>query len=161
MCIDHRLEHDEVHVVDANSECAKIFHGIALSVTVGVICSGTLYIANVGDSRAVLGRLVRATGEVLAIQLSTEHNASIEFVRQELRSLHPDDPHIVVLKHNVWRVKGLDMYPSLRVAYIDEVEEPSKDASKKINQKVYYSELVKVALPKSANSSEAVQTLDQ
>ncbi|GMP97544.1 hypothetical protein CsSME_00045762 [Camellia sinensis var. sinensis] len=33
MCIDHRLEHDEVHVVDANSECAKIFHGIALSVT--------------------------------------------------------------------------------------------------------------------------------
>ncbi|KAL7223770.1 hypothetical protein ACSBR1_025260 [Camellia fascicularis] len=74
---------------------------------VGVICSGTLYIANVGDSRAVLGRLVRATGEVLAIQLSTEHNASIESVRQELRSLHPDDPHIVVLKHNVWRVKGL------------------------------------------------------
>ncbi|KAI8026371.1 hypothetical protein LOK49_LG02G03877 [Camellia lanceoleosa] len=34
VCIDHRLEHDEVHVVDANSECAKIFHGIALSVTV-------------------------------------------------------------------------------------------------------------------------------
>ncbi|KAL7199263.1 hypothetical protein ACSBR2_021531 [Camellia fascicularis] len=52
-------------------------------------------------------------------------------------------------------------YPSLRVAYIDEVEEPSKDASKKINQKVYYSELVKAALPKSANSSEAVQNLDQ
>ncbi|KAI7988840.1 Vacuolar sorting protein 3 [Camellia lanceoleosa] len=36
MCIDHRLEHDEVHVVDANSECAKIFHGIALSVTAGI-----------------------------------------------------------------------------------------------------------------------------
>ncbi|CAL5367575.1 unnamed protein product [Camellia sinensis] len=52
-------------------------------------------------------------------------------------------------------------YPSVRVAYIDEVEEPSKDASKKINQKVYYSELVKVTLPKSANSSEAVQNLDQ
>lgn len=74
---------------------------------VGVICSGTLYIANAGDSRAVLGRLVRATGEVLAIQLSAEHNASIESVRQELRALHPDDPHVVVLKHNVWRVKGL------------------------------------------------------
>ncbi|KAI8004308.1 Callose synthase 3 [Camellia lanceoleosa] len=52
-------------------------------------------------------------------------------------------------------------YPSLRVAYIDEVEEPSKDASKKINQKVYYSKLVKAALPKSANSSKAVQNLDQ
>ncbi|KAI8010033.1 Callose synthase 3 [Camellia lanceoleosa] len=52
-------------------------------------------------------------------------------------------------------------YSSLCVAYIDEVEEPSKDASKKINHKVYYSELVKVALPKSTNSSEAVQNLDQ
>lgn len=74
---------------------------------VGVVCGGTLYIANVGDSRAVLGRVVKATGEVLAIQLSVEHNASIESVRQELHSLHPDDPQVVVLKHNVWRVKGL------------------------------------------------------
>ncbi|KAI3712800.1 hypothetical protein L1987_71366 [Smallanthus sonchifolius] len=74
---------------------------------VGVICNGRLYIANAGDSRAVLGRAVKATGEVIAIQLSTEHNASIESVRQELHSLHPDDPQIVVLKHNVWRVKGL------------------------------------------------------
>lgn len=74
---------------------------------VGVICNGTLYIANAGDSRAVLGKTVKATGEVIGIQLSTEHNASIESVRQELHSLHPDDPQIVVLKHNVWRVKGL------------------------------------------------------
>lgn len=74
---------------------------------VGVICGSTLYIANVGDSRAVLGRLVKATGEVLAVQLSAEHNASIESVRQELFSLHPDDSQIVVLKHNVWRIKGL------------------------------------------------------
>lgn len=74
---------------------------------VGVVCSGTLYIANLGDSRAVLGRLVKATGEVLAIQLSAEHNACIESVRQELHSTHPDDSQIVVLKHNVWRVKGL------------------------------------------------------
>ncbi|KAF5753073.1 phosphatase 2C family protein [Tripterygium wilfordii] len=74
----------------------------------GVICGGTLYIANLGDSLAVLGRLVKATGEVLAIQLSSEHNARIESVRQEMHSLHPDDSQIVVLKkHNVWRVKGL------------------------------------------------------
>ncbi|OAY68254.1 putative protein phosphatase 2C 28 [Ananas comosus] len=74
---------------------------------VGIICGGSLYVANVGDSRAVLGRLVKATGDVLAVQLSMEHNAAIESVRQELRSLHPDDSQIVVLKHNVWRVKGL------------------------------------------------------
>lgn len=74
---------------------------------VGVICGGTLYVANLGDSRTVLGRVVKATGEVLAIQLSSEHNASMESVRQELHSMHPDDSQIVVLKHNVWRVKGL------------------------------------------------------
>lgn len=74
---------------------------------VGVICNGILYIANLGDSRAVLGRVVKATGEVLAVQLSSEHNVAIESVRQEMYSLHPDDAHIVILKHNVWRVKGL------------------------------------------------------
>ncbi|XP_048128945.1 probable protein phosphatase 2C 60 isoform X2 [Rhodamnia argentea] len=73
----------------------------------GIISENTLYVANLGDSRAVLGRAVKATGEVLAIQLSTEHNASIESVRQELRSMHPEDSQIVVLKNNVWRVKGL------------------------------------------------------
>lgn len=82
---------------------------------VGVISGGTLYVANLGDSRVVLGRLVKATGEVLAVQLSAEHNASIESVRQELQSLHPDDSHIVVLKHNVWRVKGLIQVLALRL----------------------------------------------
>ncbi|KAL4565125.1 hypothetical protein LXL04_029210 [Taraxacum kok-saghyz] len=49
-------------------------------------------------------------------------------------------------------------YPSLRVAYIDEVEEPSKDTTKDINQKVYYSVLVK-AMPNS-NAFETGQNLD-
>lgn len=51
-------------------------------------------------------------------------------------------------------------YPSLRVAYIDEVEEPTKDRSKNGNPKAYYSTLVKAALPKS-DSSDPVQNLDQ
>ncbi|KAK4837870.1 hypothetical protein QYF36_009115 [Acer negundo] len=37
---------------------------------VGVICNGTLYIASCGGSHAVLGRVVKATREVLAIQQS-------------------------------------------------------------------------------------------
>ncbi|CAL9747786.1 unnamed protein product [Musa acuminata subsp. burmannicoides] len=74
---------------------------------VGVICGSMLYTANLGDSRVVLGKLVKATGEVLAVQLSAEHNAGIESVRQELHTMHPEDKQIVVLKHNVWRVKGL------------------------------------------------------
>lgn len=74
---------------------------------VGVISQRTLYVANLGDSRAVLGRKNRDTGGVDAVQLSTEHNANFEAVRKELRDLHPDDPQIVVLKHGVWRVKGI------------------------------------------------------
>jgi len=74
---------------------------------IGIICCGELYIGNAGDSRAVLGRMDEATKEIKAIQLSEEHNASIVSVREELRSLHPDDPQIVVMKHQVWRVKGL------------------------------------------------------
>nr|XP_016437592.1 PREDICTED: callose synthase 3-like [Nicotiana tabacum] len=49
-------------------------------------------------------------------------------------------------------------YPSMRVAYIDEIEEPSKDRSKKVNPKVYYSTLAKAAI---SNSSEPGQNLDQ
>ncbi|KAF7847605.1 hypothetical protein BT93_L2796 [Corymbia citriodora subsp. variegata] len=61
--------------------------------------------------------------------------------------------------HDILRL--MTTYPSVRVAFIDEVEEPSKDMDKKINQKVYYSTLVKAALPKSIDSSEPVQNLDQ
>ncbi|KAG9150701.1 hypothetical protein Leryth_008156 [Lithospermum erythrorhizon] len=51
-------------------------------------------------------------------------------------------------------------YPSLRVAYIDEVEETGKDKTKKMVEKVYYSALVK-AVPKSVDSSDPDQKLDQ
>ncbi|XP_014500928.1 callose synthase 2 [Vigna radiata var. radiata] len=58
-------------------------------------------------------------------------------------------------------LKLMIKYPSLRVAYIDEVEEPTKDSTRK-RDKVYYSALVKAALPaKSNDSSETVQSLDQ
>ncbi|XP_010534444.1 PREDICTED: probable protein phosphatase 2C 48 [Tarenaya hassleriana] len=96
---------------------------------VGIVCNGVLYIANAGDSRVVLGRLERAfkevktVKEVKAVQLSTEHNASFESVREELRLLHPDDPHIVVLKHKVWRVKGIiQVSRSIGDAYLKRFE---------------------------------------
>ncbi|CAK9148461.1 unnamed protein product [Ilex paraguariensis] len=73
---------------------------------VGVIWKGTLYVANLGDSRAVLGSVGRSN-KMVAEQLTRDHNASMEEVRQELRSLHPDDSHVVVMKHGVWRVKGI------------------------------------------------------
>ncbi|RWR76886.1 putative protein phosphatase 2C 38 [Cinnamomum micranthum f. kanehirae] len=90
---------------------------------IGVICEGMLYVANVGDSRAVLGRLEEPNGEITAVQLSAEHNASIDSVRKELRTLHPDDSQIVVLKRNVWRVKGLiQVSRSIGDAYLKNAE---------------------------------------
>ncbi|CAN1775620.1 Probable protein phosphatase 2C 48 [Linum perenne] len=66
-----------------------------------------LYVANAGDSRAVLGRVERGDRRVSAVQLSNEHNVNVESVREELRCLHPDDSQVVVLKHKSWRVRGL------------------------------------------------------
>ncbi|XP_023747130.1 probable protein phosphatase 2C 48 [Lactuca sativa] len=74
---------------------------------VGVICNGVLYVANAGDSRAVLAREEKGINGFKGVRVSEEHNASYESVREELRSLHPNDPNIVALKHNVWRVRGL------------------------------------------------------
>jgi pyruvate dehydrogenase phosphatase len=97
---------------------------------VGVISNGLLYIANAGDSRVVLGRTERSnnsftsrSGGIEAIQLSTEHNASNQFVRDELRALHPHDSQIVVLKHKVWRVKGIiQISRSIGDAYLKKAE---------------------------------------
>ncbi|XP_050944379.1 callose synthase 1 isoform X4 [Cucumis melo] len=59
-------------------------------------------------------------------------------------------------------LKLMTKYPSLRVAYIEELEEPSKDKSRKSNQKSYYSVLARAAFPtKSKDSTESVQSLDQ
>ncbi|KAL2933866.1 putative protein phosphatase 2C 38, partial [Bienertia sinuspersici] len=82
---------------------------------VGIISNGQLFVANAGDSRVVMGRLDTSSSSssspsskgVRAMQLSTDHNATIESEREELRSLHPNDPDIVVQKHKAWRVKGI------------------------------------------------------
>ncbi|XP_045808004.1 probable protein phosphatase 2C 25 [Trifolium pratense] len=73
---------------------------------VGVIWKGTLYIANLGDSRAVIGSTGRSN-KIVAKQLTKEHNACKADVRKELRSLHPEDSQIVVMKHGTWRIKGI------------------------------------------------------
>ena len=83
------------------------FATVGACCLVGVIYQQTLFVANLGDSRVVLGKKVGDTGVIAAIQLSTEHNANVVETRRDLKELHPNDPHIVVLKHGVWRVKGI------------------------------------------------------
>ncbi|KAK6941920.1 PPM-type phosphatase-like domain [Dillenia turbinata] len=89
---------------------------------VGVIWKGTLYVAHVGDSRAVLGTVGRSNN-IIAEQLTRDHNASMEEVRQELRASHPDDSHIVVLKQGIWRIKGIiQVSRSIGDAYLKKPE---------------------------------------
>ncbi|KAB1216453.1 putative protein phosphatase 2C 43 [Morella rubra] len=89
---------------------------------VGVIWRGTLYVANLGDSRAVIGSLGRSN-KIIAEQLTRDHNASMEEVRQELRSRHPDDSHVVVMKNGVWRIKGIiQVSRSIGDAYLKKPE---------------------------------------
>jgi pyruvate dehydrogenase phosphatase len=89
---------------------------------VGVIWKNMLYIANLGDSRAVLGSLGRSN-KIVAEQLSEEHNASFEEIRQELKSSHPDDSNIVLMKNGAWRIKGIiQVSRSIGDAYLKKQE---------------------------------------
>lgn len=89
---------------------------------IGVIWRGTLYVANLGDSRAVIGSLDRSK-KIVAEQLTRDHNVSIEDVREEVKSQHPDDPHIVVMKRGAWRVKGIiQVSRSIGDAYLKKPE---------------------------------------
>lgn len=77
-----------------------------------VISDNKLYVANLGDSRAVLGRKVYEGGMfsppvVVAERLTSDHNVENEDVRKEVRALHPDDSAIVVYTRGFWRIKGI------------------------------------------------------
>eukprot|EP00250_Pteridium_aquilinum_P015142 c22405_g2_i2 orf=536-1657(-) len=98
-------EDEFLSLVDRNWRITPQIASVGSCCLLGVISGNNLYVANVGDSRAVLGTVRQ--GRVTAVRLSEEHNASIAEVREELKAQHPDDSHIVVLKHGVWRVKGI------------------------------------------------------
>ncbi|KAL8541552.1 hypothetical protein ACS0TY_002715 [Phlomoides rotata] len=75
---------------------------------VGAISDGELYVANLGDSRAVLGRRgFDGEKKLVAERLSTDHNVSCEEVRREVEARHPDDSPVVVYCRGVWRIKGI------------------------------------------------------
>lgn len=98
-------EEEFLGIVDRNWRSKPQIASVGSCCLVGVICGNNLYVANLGDSRVVLGTANQ--GRVAAVRLSEEHNAGNAEVREELKAQHPDDSHIVVLKHGVWRVKGI------------------------------------------------------
>ncbi|XP_076921596.1 putative protein phosphatase 2C 63 [Bidens hawaiensis] len=76
---------------------------------VGAISDGELHVANLGDSRVVLGQKRSDGGKsrVVAERLSRDHNVSYEEVRKEVEAQHPDDSAVVIYCRGVWRIKGI------------------------------------------------------
>lgn len=102
-------EEEFLHVVRRALPARPQIASVGSCCLVGAISNGELYVANLGDSRAVLGRrdLEGHKNSVVAERLSDDHNVADEEVRKELVALHPDDAHIVVYTRGVWRVKGI------------------------------------------------------
>lgn len=98
-------EEEFLGIVDKNWRTKPQIASVGSCCLVGAISRNKLYVANLGDSRVVLGTVKE--GKIVAERLSQEHNAGNVEIREELKAQHPDDSHIVVLKHGVWRVKGI------------------------------------------------------
>ncbi|KAE8786151.1 putative protein phosphatase 2C 34 [Hordeum vulgare] len=81
--------------------------GVGSCCLLGAIAGDTLYVANLGDPRVVLGRCVVDGGVAVAERLSTDHNLTSEEVRKEVSSQNPDDGQIVVHTRGAWRIKGI------------------------------------------------------
>ncbi|PKI71283.1 hypothetical protein CRG98_008283 [Punica granatum] len=105
-------EEEFLHLVRQSMPHKPQFASVGSCCLVGAISKGMLYVANLGDSRAVLGRRVsenhpHTNGRVMAERLSNDHNVCFEEVRKEVEALHPDDSQIVVCTRGVWRIKGI------------------------------------------------------
>ena len=99
------VEEEFGSIVEKNWPSEPKIASVGTCCIVGAISGNNLYVANLGDSRVVLG--TQKQGKIVALRISDEHNAGNEEVRKELKEKHPDDSQIVVLKHGVWRVKGV------------------------------------------------------
>ncbi|XWS62981.1 hypothetical protein CRYUN_Cryun06bG0057400 [Craigia yunnanensis] len=90
-------EEEFLHLVKRSLPLRPQIASVGSCCLVGAISNDVLYVANLGDSRAVLGKSVSEDKKniVLAKRLSTDHNVGVEEVRKEVEALHPDDSHIV------------------------------------------------------------------
>ncbi|XP_061341651.1 probable protein phosphatase 2C 63 [Gastrolobium bilobum] len=104
-------EMEFLHLVKQSWTARPQIASVGSCCILGAISNSVLYIANLGDSRAVLGR--KALGgevncaPVVAERLSTDYNVGVEEVRKEVEALHPDDADIVVYTRGFWRIKGI------------------------------------------------------
>ena len=108
-------EEDFLNLVKKSLPVRPKIASVGSCCLVGAISDDVLYVANLGDSRAVLGRRVfkEKKRDVVADRLSTDHNVASEEIRKEVEALHPDDSDVVVNCLGVWRIKGIIQVPGL------------------------------------------------
>ena len=99
-------EEDFLHLVKHSWLTRPQIASVGSCCLMGAITEDMIYVANLGDSRAVLGRK-GPDGRAVAERLTSDHNVALEEVRKELADNHPDDSHIVVYNRGVWRIKGI------------------------------------------------------
>lgn len=104
-------EEEFLHLVRSKFPARPQIAAVGSCCLVGAISNDVLYVANLGDSRAVLGKRDAegqgARSPVTAERLSTDHNVAVEEVRREVEAMHPEDSHMVVYTRGVWRIKGI------------------------------------------------------
>ncbi|GAU23427.1 hypothetical protein TSUD_331250 [Trifolium subterraneum] len=71
-----------------------------------IVWRRTLYIANVGNSRAVMGYL-DPFNRLNVRQLVKDHNARNRHIKKELKKLHPKNPTVLTYNFGAWRVGGI------------------------------------------------------
>ncbi|ONK75883.1 uncharacterized protein A4U43_C03F21580 [Asparagus officinalis] len=99
-------EEEFLHLVKHSWVSRPQIASVGSCCLVGAITEDVIYVANLGDSRAVLGRK-GVDGRVVTERLTRDHNVAVEEVRKEMAENHPDDSHIVVYTRGVWRIKGI------------------------------------------------------
>lgn len=104
-------EEEFLHLVKHSWLARPQIASVGSCCLVGAITNDMIYVANLGDSRAVLGRRAANGRSSIAERLSSDHNVAVEEVRKELAEMHPDDSHIVVYTRGVWRIKGIIQVP--------------------------------------------------
>jgi len=87
------------------------------SCLINLIWEGMLYIANLGDSRVVIGTKVHDTSVLKFQQLTTDQSCENLGTRLLLRQQHPQDPNILRKEANEWKVKGLKVWFLLSTSF--------------------------------------------
>lgn len=73
---------------------------------VALVSNGTLYVANLGDSRAVIGRLDDVSNRIVAEQLTKDDNLRDQSIREALMREHSEEQDLVVEVNGAYRLKG-------------------------------------------------------